>query len=238
MLRTISLRSLLILMSLSFGVGFNSCKKDDEGDKNEPFVTSASKFSDPNEVPISSVLTESSDPNAIQASTQAMALRNTLSAYTGFMAVPADADYYAGKVLGSWRWSYSGYSGEYLLEENGSRYEFSYVWTYQGAAYYSFNGWEEKDGTEGYMNLELDGSEAITIAWEQLSNGGYTIDMRIYDGTTVTTRYVGVYNANGSGSIELYDEGVIEYEASWNANGSGSYTSYYNGVVDETGSWN
>lgn len=239
MLRTISLRSLLILMSLSFIVGFNSCKKDDDKDSNEPFVTSASKFSDPNEIPISSSLENSADPNASLAFIQASSLRSTLSAYTGFMTVPANADYYAGKVIGSWHWSYQGYAGEYILEENGSRYEFSYIWTSQGAPFYSFNGWEEKDGTEGYMNLEFDGTDAITIAWQQLSNGGYSIDMRLYDGSTVSTRYMGVYNADGSGSIDLYEDGIISYEASWNANGSGSYTSYdYNGAVDETGTWN
>lgn len=239
MLHTISIRSLLIFMSLSLIVGFGSCKKDSETETNEPFVTSASKFNDPNEVPVSEALMNNTDPNASTAYSQATYLRTLVSAYTGYLAVPVDADYYAGKVLGSWRWSYSGYSGEYILEENGSRYEFSYIWTSQGTPFYSFTGWEETDGSEGYINLELDASDGIAIDWQQLSNGGYTISMDIYEGASILNTYNGVYNGDGSGSIEYYEDGVIAYRASWNANGSGSYTYYDStGSVDETGSWN
>ncbi len=218
-------------------MGLSSCKKED---KNEtPFVTNASKFSDPNYVPISSAFVNNTDPNASQASSYAQMVKTQLQAYSSFFNVPSNAVYNAGKVLGTWTWSYQGYTAEYLVEEIGNRYVFTYTWTYMGSPYYSFTGWEEIDGSEGRLEMTLvDMNELYTIDWTN-NSGNFVIDMRLSDSGTVYSRYLATYNANGSGNVKFYDEGVLYYEANWNSNGSGTATTYdSNGNVEDTYSWN
>lgn len=228
---------LFLVLGLVMAIGFSSCKKDDKKD-DTPFVTNAAKFSDPNFVPVSTAFVNNTNPDAQQASMYAQMIKTQLQAYSSFLTVPTNATYSAGKVLGTWSWSYQGYTAEYVLEEIGNRYEFTYTWTYMGSAYYSFTGWEEMDGSAGNITMDiLDMGELYTIDWTN-NGGNFVIDMQLSDNGVVYSRYVGTYNSNGSGNVKFYDSGDLYYEAIWNADGSGTANTYNSsGAIVDTFSW-
>ncbi|CAN5341837.1 hypothetical protein BH09BAC1_BH09BAC1_20870 [soil metagenome] len=228
--------TLLLCLSLGLVIGFSSCKKDKDEEK--PFVTNASKFSDPAYVPLSSSFSNSTNPDAQQALSYAQMIKSQLQAYSSFFNIPADASYSAGKVLGVWTWNYQGYTAEYMVEEVGSRYLFTYTWTYLGSPYYGFTGWEETSGNAGHLEMNfVDANELYTIDWTN-NSGNFVIDMKLADAGVVYSRYVGTYNANGSGNVKFYDDGDLYYEALWNTDGSGTATTYNSdGTVEDTYSW-
>lgn len=232
------LQAMFLFLGLGLVLGFSSCKKDDK-DAETPFVTNASKFSDPNFVPIADAFEATTDPEGQMALSYAQMVKTQLQAYSSFFSVPANAVYAPGKVIGSWTWSYQGYAAEYLVEEIGSRYEFTYTWTYLGSPYYGFTGWEEMDGSEGRLEMQLfDIAELYTIEWTN-NNNNFVIDMKLSESGSVYSRYLATYNANGSGNVKFYDMGDLYYEATWNTDGSGTATTYdSNGNVEDTYSWN
>lgn len=233
-------RYFLLLLALGFVTGMASCKKDDDDGNNntetdEPFVTSASTFSDPNALPIA---TELQTTNT-EAYGYALTPKTQLQAFSSFMLVPATAQYSTPKTgPGTYTWNYQGYQGVYTITDGGSQWDFSYVWTIQGSTYLDINGWEKKDGSAGFLQWEFDATERYTIDWSATSQGGYSIDTKFISGGVVDSRYVGVYNSDGSGSIDYFSEGDLYYTASWNASGSGTYTSYNSdGSVADSGSF-
>lgn len=236
MKRINNISTLFMFLALAMSIGFTSCKKDKDEEK--PFVTNASKFSDPNFIKVSSAFTNNTSTDAQQALGYAQSIKSTLQAYSSFFSIPADASYAAGKVVGVWTWNYQGYSAEYIVEEIGNRYVFTYTWTYLGSQYYSFTGWEEMDGSAGKLEMTIvDANELFTINWTN-NNNSFVIDMTNTDAGVVYSRYVGTYNSDGSGNVKYYDGTDLYYEAIWNTNGSGTATTYNSdGTVDDTYSW-
>jgi len=178
-------------------------------------------------------LANSSDGNALALSSLVTGQKTLLTAFSGFFQVPDNAISASAKGstnLRRFTWDNGqGTSVIYTLDETSEGFNVKYVWTIDGETSTLFDGFLSKDGNKGNLTFNPDKvAEKIVYNWEVIGN---TLSYNI---TTASGEIKMLINENGSGSLDLFDDGIKVSEYKWNADGSGSIKNIETG---ETLNW-
>ena len=204
-------------------------------------------------------LTESTDTYA-QTCVAYVTTAVDMSGFISFMEVPSDAQRSAKKSSGdTWQWSW-GYGGEsftmfWSFDEDDSKNKWSLDISYNGGPAYDYiDAWEYKDGSGGevlynfnwatmydYGQEEAAESETEVLYWKynwsKNGAGDYAInwfwesdsdDYEHVAGHTITIK------ADGSGTLDSFQEDTKLFQMIWDALGNGSWIM---GDGQDSGSW-
>lgn len=133
-------------------------------------------------------------------------------------------------------WSYGDFDVNYTYNLVGNQYQFLYTVTYQGAIYYSIEGWQMVDGSQGYWASSVNfdalgiGSQnmpdySTEVSWT-IDSGDLNMEMSFDFGDTMQAFYQMNMNNDGSGYFSYTLNGDLTYSALWNSDGSGQWTNY------------
>ena len=133
-------------------------------------------------------------------------------------------------------WSYGDFNVDYSYELVGNQYQFLYTVTYQGAVYYTIEGWQMADGSAGYWASTIDfdalgaGMETMPDYTTEMSwtsdDSGIHMEMSFDFGDTSQVFYEMSMSNDGSGSFAYTVNSDLSYSATWNANGTGQWTNH------------
>ena len=136
---------------------------------------------------------------------------------------------------GNWTWrDLQGNEVNYTTSLAGGEYKvIMEVKPAGGTAYKVFEATEKQDGTCGKITwLDESGTAVAVMEWKY-ENGVFTSTI-----VSGNQRIVSESNDNLSGTIKVYEDGVLLFNAEWQSSGSGECTSYNNdGTQNETGDW-
>jgi hypothetical protein len=177
------------------------------------------------------------DPNAQLTYTYVSTMQGIFAAYASFLAVPATA---AGDGNNIWTWG------------DGAGSTVTYQWTSNGGnncvtismagpdiangRYFEFC--EKQDGTGGWMKIyDPENNNMLTAEaiWTLTGENAGTMEFIDYE---FNDRQIITWNADGSGSLKVFEDTLLTYESTWNADGTGSFKEYdsQGGLID-SGSW-
>ncbi len=220
-------------------IGLIGCS-DDESNPAEPNSTAApaipqATFKGPN--------TTSQDPNAQIANSYATIMNSSMALSTALSSAPAQQN---GNI---YTWTY-GYQGETYTLTCTKQSDGSYTWilkysgNYSGTVVTDFTMWEgttSADGKTGSWTFYTPGhtGKAVEFVYTTDANNVITGTYYVYgSGGTLSSKMIIVNNPDGSGSIEVYDDGVtLNYKSVWAADGSGTWYTYPGGVETFGGTW-
>ncbi len=225
---------LFVLLAIFIG-----CSKDDNNSTGPSNPSSASiptvTFKGPN--------TTSTDANATIAKSYATSMNATMSSSAVFASLPAQQ---SGNTS-TWTYNVGGMTYTFTGVKQGDG---SYVWTYiftgtvGGTTYTNFKMWEgttTANGKSGSWTFYEPGHTGKTdeLVYTTNASNVLTGTWYVYDSNgTLTSKMVILNNSDGSGSVEMYDDGTtMNYKSVWIANGSGTWYTYNAGVQTSTGTW-
>ncbi len=183
------------------------------------------------------------DPGAAQAVAY-ITIANTLPAYAQFFNPPANA----GKIssttatLGSWTWTQNGTTFTLVSSETDNGYEMTLTVngsfngkTYSNAILFDVTMPLDQNSGELYFNDPNTGNPILGFIWENLSDQSYHLTINDTEGSTTSEFYS---YPNGSGTLNINNQGVNSWEIDWGSDGSGTWTQYdpENNPID-SGSW-
>lgn len=191
-------------------------------------------------IQVPAAMAASSDPYAQMAVTY-VNMTNGLANLGQYFVPPSKAAKsaaYAGSEADTliWSWSYGGITVYLKFWETLTHYYWRYMWhgTYDQVVYdnwiwYAAN--QTKDGTAGQLVWYDDNSLIPFLTWEWTYLAGvYTLT---YTFDNINQLIITV-NADGSGSLEYYEDSVLKLRIIWYANGSGAWWTY---GPDSNGTW-
>ncbi|MEZ4687736.1 MAG: hypothetical protein R3B47_17235 [Bacteroidia bacterium] len=164
-------------------------------------------------------------------------LQSIFVAYSSFLTVPPNA---TGIGNNTWTWG------------DGAGNTINYSWSSNGGnncvqislngpsvtngVYYEFC--EKQDGSSGWMKIfdpEDNGKLIIEAIWTVTGQDAGTMEWNDYGSGE---KQVITWKADGSGTLNIYENNVLTYESSWNADGTGSYKEYdAQGLLQDAGTW-
>jgi len=219
-------------------IGLIGCS-DDDSNPAEPNSTATPvipqvTFNGPN--------TTSQDPNAQIANSYVAIMNAGMLQSAAFSSVAAQQN---GNI---YTWTY-GYQGEIYTFTCTIQSDGSYMWTLKytgsnlfGTAVTDFMLWEgttSADGKNGNWTLYTYGYTGKTaeLIYTTGANDVITGTWYVYEsGGVLESKIIVVNDPDGSGSVEMYSDGVhLYYKAVWTATGSGQWW-IYDGAGRETGS--
>ncbi len=236
------MRYLITATIVAMLIGLTGCSDDKSSNPAGPGTTQNTAaipqitFKGPN--------TTSTDPYAMWAKTSATTFNAILAPSTVFASLPAQQN---GNTS-TWTYTVGGatYTFTGIKQSDGS-----YVWTYvvNGTSgtttYNNFKGLEgtsSADGKSGsWAFYELNQTTKVSdLAYTTNASNVLTGTWITYESNgTISSKMILVNNPDGSGSLEIYDDGLhMNYKSVWIANGSGTWYTYdSSGVQTETGTW-
>jgi len=245
------------LLLLGFGLLFSiSCSDDDEDSTVDladvEFAFDASN--PPIDQEVINALSSSTDPNALQISSNLTAA-NAMTAWLSLFQQPSGAQS-SNVPIGTCGgdaivYTYTGDTGSesftvaYQICETSSAYIFQIFLSDGSSAPQEFiYAQQSKSGFEGYMEVygaaigisDISTDVVIRYDWMENSDGSFTY--------TVSDTNIGFLisidiNSDNSGEVEYVIDGDLYYEATWNASGTAGTYTYYNtdGSVLDSGNW-
>jgi len=175
----------------------------------------------------------SSDPYAQMAVTY-INLANGLGGLGQYFVPPSSKVASVGKLSGNaadtliWSWSYGGITVYLKFWETLTHYYWRYMWhgtfeqeVYDNWIWYAAN--QSKDGTQGQLIWYDDNTTTPLLTWEWTYLGGIYTLTYTFDGID---QLIITVNADGSGSLEYYDNGTLELRIIWYAAGNGAWWTY------------
>jgi len=167
---------------------------------------------------------------------QVMSMQGQMNAVGAFMSNNTYMNRTTNQLRTFNDWSYGDFDVDYSYDLVGNQYQFLYTITYQGATYYTIEGWQMADGSEGYwsstVNFEAlgEGMEnmpdyTMEVSWTN-NSGGFNMEMSFDFGDTMQASYEMNMNNDGSGNFTYSLNGDLTYSAMWNSDGSGQWTNY------------
>ena len=167
---------------------------------------------------------------------QVMGMQAQMNAVGAFMTNAESLNGSANYSRTSNDWSYGDFSVDYSYDLVGNQYQFLYTITYQGAVYYTIEGWQMADGSAGYwastvdinaLGLEIENMPDYTteVSWTSDATGIH-MEMSFDFGDTSQMYYEISMSDDGSGNFAYTINGDLSYSASWNANGTGQWTDH------------
>ncbi|MBN1398182.1 MAG: hypothetical protein JXA06_09160 [Bacteroidetes bacterium] len=234
------MKYLLTILAFVLAIGIVGC--DDESsnpaDSNNNTTTPALpqvSFQGPN--------TNSSDPNAQIANSHAAQMNAIVSQSQMFAAMPPQQN------SNTFVWTYTVQGLTYTLtavKQNDGSFTWNVILNGTDGTntfnnYKPCEGTVNADGKSGTWTVyDINGTKDAYLVYSTDANNVLTGDMRVYysDGTTSMKQLL-VNNPDGSGSLEIYNQGtVLSYRAIWTASGSGQWWYYDDlGAIIDQGSW-
>ncbi len=193
-----------------------------------------------------SSLKNSSDPYALQASSQFLLVKGFAKSFSELFTVPTDAISNKSSIKKSssnssknkggsngsqtYTWSIDGTTITYTIADTPDRYTFKYTIAFNGSLYTFMSGYELKDGS--YAELKMFDTNNTTIFsmkwWVQSEYAKFEMN-------TVDSKFLVESNiSDNSGNIKLYDQTSLIQEYNWNTDGSGWFKDY---LTNETFTW-
>lgn len=255
-----------LLFTFSVVALITACGSDDEAPA--PNIENAelafSAQNPPIEIP--TALSTSSDQNAVQINSQLQVVNAVSNLFASFEA-PAGADKSTtpvgrssknGRVAATQNdvvvYTYTATTSDdqgnsvsvtvaYQITDAGDKYTFELFYKFDGGDFIPYLYAEESksDLREGYLvvyNIFDDqnpGTESlITFEWDENSAGVFNFNYSAFG-----ARVELVVNPDNSGSMDLYYDGVRNFNGTWNAAGTAGTFTYYNenGSVSSSGEW-
>ncbi len=167
---------------------------------------------------------------------QVMSMQGQMNAMGAFMTNNGYMNRTANEARTTSDWSYGDFDVEYSYDLVGNQYQFYYTISYQGAVYYTIEGWQMVDGSSGYWASTVDfealgqGMENMPdytteVSWASDANG-LNMEMSFDFGDTMQIFYEMTINNDGSGYFAYTLNGDLTYSALWSANGTGLWTNH------------
>lgn len=190
-----------------------------------------------------SISDTTTDNNALLSKSMFTVFNGLLSMSQMFLhATPASAN-------GTYTWTFAA-SGQSWTMTAVRQTDGSYVWTLkftgldndvQLTNFVFWSGTSSADGKTGLISFFEPGvtGASADVAWSVAANGAITVTLREYVDGIVDFKAVGTANTDGSGTLDIYDNGTIRsFHSSWNAAGAGTWTTYgIEGNITGSGSW-
>ena len=182
-----------------------------------------------NDIQLPAGLAQSSDPYASQVSFQMQLFKGFTAAFANLFTVPENAlaAKKGSKTLSksattqTYTWSSEGITFNYKITEESDRYAFAYdivSQTYTGSY---LNGYQLKDGSVAEINFLNNGEDYLKLKWTNLDDVA-KMEMNVNGSKLLIESNLN----NNSGSMKVYEEGVLTSSFVWNEDGSGSYTDH------------
>ncbi len=146
---------------------------------------------------------------------------------------------------GKWVWTYSAPQGNLTitvkaqtLDNGDQKWEIYFSGTFTGPdTVLTVTNWKAAEGT-----ISADGKRGEWTVYEYNSTevAAHYSWTTADDGTVTATlesdiyKYVVINRPDGSGSVKVYENDTLVFEANWNADGSGQWTNYKNNTQ---GTW-
>ncbi|WP_378181334.1 hypothetical protein [Aquimarina sp. SS2-1] len=152
-----------------------------------------------------------------------------------FLDIPGDVEQQSilsknGQNAGTWVWSYGGVTLYYTITSDASFDYFTYDIEENGVRRTFYEGKMSKDGNYYDVRFNGENGEFLLMTYSKTGN---IISFKIEDQNN--DRIELTYSeTDRSGSIEVYDAGVLSESFVWLANGTGRYTNHSTG---ETFTW-
>ena len=127
---------------LLFGIALLSCNDEPAGET--PFEPSVTTFNFEERLP------QNMQTDAPLVYSQVIVMQAQMNAVGAFMNNPDGANRSVVQSRTDYNWSYGDFNIDYNYVLVGDQYQFLYTVTYQGAAYYTIEGWQMADGSAGY----------------------------------------------------------------------------------------
>lgn len=149
---------------------------------------------------------------------------------------------------GTYTWTISQ-SGETLTMTAVRQSDGSYTWTLrftgvlgetQVTNFIVWSGTSSADGKTGTFAFYEPGVTGASedVSWSVAANGTITATWKVYDSDVVTFKATAVVNTDGSGSLDIYEDGTtLTFHSQWNAAGAGTWTSTPIDSTPSNGSW-
>jgi hypothetical protein len=235
------MRNVITVLIITLLIGSIGCKED-KSTPSGPNTTAAPTIP---QVTFKGPNTTSTDANAQLAKSNATMMNGVMSQSTYFAAIPAQQN------GNTYTWTY-GAGGETYTFTGVKQSDGSYVWTltYTGSAsgtpvtnFTLWQGTTSADGKTGNWTFYEPGHAGKTDEFTYTTNASniLTGTWSVYNtgGTTLASKTIIVNNPDGSGSLEVYDDGTfMNYKSVWIANGSGTWYTYdSSGTQIGTGTW-
>jgi len=233
-------------------VVFYSCNSEEEVAPEEEDPIAALAFNAQNPpVQLPTAIQNSSNQYAAQVNSFA-ALANAMAGYSTYFEVPEGAEFSTTPIDAAnsriaadvrvYTWTFNdgttSISYAYQLSEDDTDYVYEIFYKFNEDGFYKLlEGRESKNElVEGSLKwFGLDESNAIiySYTWKEFANGAFNL---IFEG--FTQRLVFDIAIDGSGVIEVFEDGVISGKYTWNADGTaGTFTSYTDGVETDSINW-
>jgi hypothetical protein len=179
---------------------------------------------------VPSALQDNDNPGALTATSFISSFNAMIEGFRGFLTPPSGSMKEGGPRLATddvWTWTEGNMTWVLSYQETGSNHQWSL--TVNGETL--MDAYELKDGSYGYLNMyDLDANERI-FRWQWQTGPGNAVS---YLMESVGIKLTVDINGDGSGSMDYYVDGVLDFECSWTATGSGSWYDYSS---EEGGSW-
>ena len=147
------------IIYLFLGVLFWSCSGDSESEISfEPTVTT---FNFEERIP------QNMQTDAPIVYSQVMTMQAQMNAVGAFMTNTESQYSSSNQSRTTNDWSYGDFNVDYSYNLIGNQYQFLYTITYQGALYYTIEGWQMADGSAGYWTSTID-FDALGMGMENM----------------------------------------------------------------------
>ena len=211
---------------LLFGIALLSCNDEPAGET--PFEPSVTTFNFEERLP------QNMQTDAPLVYSQVIVMQAQMNAVGAFMNNPDGANRSVVQSRTDYNWSYGDFNIDYNYVLVGDQYQFLYTVTYQGAAYYTIEGWQMADGSAGYYVSTIDfdalGMEdfpdyTTEVSWTS-NAAGLQMELSFDFGDTMQVFYEMTMNNDGSGDFAYTLNGDLTFTAQWNSDGTGQWTDH------------
>ncbi len=237
------LKSISLLLMITIATAFQSCSSDDGIVENQNQLEDIQNRIEQYQESIGNMETPDemeeyarSSQYASSASISFVSLQAQALAYSSvFLSIPGDAEQQSlvgknGSNSGTWVWSYGGVTLYYTIRSDADFDFFEYDIEENGVRINLYKGRIKKDASFYEVEFNGENGEFLKITY---TNTAGIINFTIEDNDN--NRIELLYNeADQSGSIKIFDLGVLSESFIWSSNGTGSYVNHTTG---ETFSW-
>lgn len=223
--------SLFFILSMILASGCAKKNNDPQPEPTEPFKSKLAERKEVIQIP-AAFANNNSNKFALETRRYITTANATFGLYRNFLIIPGNTTQTSN---GNWTWSdLQGNEIRYTSTLSGNEYKVTMeVSLADGTKYKLFEATENKDGTSGKVSwFDKTGKIVAVIDWKY--ENGVFISTLVSD----ELRIVSESSDDLSGTIKVYENGVLVFTGQWQSNGSGDCTSYNSdGTQNETGTW-
>jgi hypothetical protein len=149
---------------------------------------------------------------------------------------------------GTYTWTFTQ-SGETLTLTAIRQSDGSYLWTLkftgllgdaQVTDFVIWSGTSNADGKSGTFAFFEPGVTGASddVTWSIATTGAITATWKVYVSGVVTFKAAGIVNTNGSGTLDIHEDGTtVTFHSAWNAAGAGTWNATPIDGIPSSGSW-